>query len=194
MSRAAAVPFAFLACLAPQWVSAQSLLPSSIALPASPGPEPASGLGVQGAAASSAGTPNDQLSLGALVRELGRNLRRLPSIETAGVLGVGGGLSAWVRSEDAEITHRWSGSPELDRVFEPGDVMGSGWIHMGGAVGTYALGRGRALGVSGNRRAIGAGSRAADRRSSERSARPETPSPLVRRLDTAPVYCPGPAA
>ena len=98
--------------------------------------------GAEPSASQGPDASSDHLSLGALVRDLGRNFRDLPSVETASILGVGGGLSAWVRSEDAEMTHRWSGSPQLDRVFEPGAVMGSAWVQIGGAVGTYVLGRG----------------------------------------------------
>lgn len=86
-------------------------------------------------------TPSDHLSFRAIARDLGRNFRDLPTWQNASLLGVGGGLSAWVHSEDAEITHRWSGSPQLDRVFEPGAVMGSAWVQLGGAVGTYVVGR-----------------------------------------------------
>jgi membrane-associated phospholipid phosphatase len=57
------------------------------------------------------------------------------------ILGVGGGLAAWVHGEDAEITREWAGSAPLDRIFEPGDVMGSGWVQIGGAVGLYVVGR-----------------------------------------------------
>lgn len=86
------------------------------------------------------GVPPSQVSFGALVRDLGRQFRHLPSLETATILGVGGAMSAWVHSEDAEITRQWSRSAKLDRVFEPGETLGSGWIHAGGALGTYFLG------------------------------------------------------
>jgi membrane-associated phospholipid phosphatase len=83
----------------------------------------------------------DRLSVRSLVRDLGRNFRDLPSLETATILGVGGGLAAWVHSEDAEITQQWAGSARLDGIFEPGAVMGSGWVQIGGAFGLYIVGR-----------------------------------------------------
>ena len=94
----------------------------------------------------------DGLSFGSLFRDLGQDLRRLPSVETAIILGTGGGLATWVHSEDAEITQRWHASLMLDRVFEPSDTMGSGLVQVGGAFGTYALGR-----LTGNARVSGLG-------------------------------------
>lgn len=84
----------------------------------------------------------DRLSFSALMRDLGRDFRALPSLDAGAILGVSGGLAVWVRSEDAEITQQWSVSEGLDRFFEPGDVLGSSWVQVGGAVATYVLGRG----------------------------------------------------
>lgn len=86
-------------------------------------------------------SPDDPVSLGTLWHDLGRDLRNLPSVENVLILGAGGGLSAWVHSEDAEITHQWSSSEELDEVFEPGGTLGSGWVQIGSAIGTYVIGR-----------------------------------------------------
>jgi membrane-associated phospholipid phosphatase len=130
------MPFVFVALLVCTSALAQSL-PS---LEASSG-DIAASHAAQPSVSQEPDTSTDHVSLGGLIRDLGRNFRDLPSLETASILGVGGGMSAWVRSEDAEITHRWSGSPQLDEVFEPGGAMGSGWGHVGGAVGTYVLGR-----------------------------------------------------
>lgn len=83
----------------------------------------------------------DPLSLRSLMRDLGRNVRDLPSLETAMILGVGGGLAASVHTEDVEITQQWSASSVLDGIFEPGAVMGNGWVQVGGAFGVYVIGR-----------------------------------------------------
>jgi hypothetical protein len=84
---------------------------------------------------------DDPFSTGRLVRDFGRDLRDLPSIETAVILGVGGGLAAAVHGEAREITRRWSTSAALDRTFEPGAVIGSGLVQAGGALGVYVVGR-----------------------------------------------------
>jgi membrane-associated phospholipid phosphatase len=83
----------------------------------------------------------EQISLGRVWRDLGRDFRNLPSVQNAVILGAGGGMSVWVHSEDAEITQHWSDSLQLDTVFEPGAFLGSGWVQIGGAVGTYVVGR-----------------------------------------------------
>jgi len=74
-------------------------------------------------------------------RDLGWNFRNLPSVATGLILGVGGGLAATAHLEDAEITRHWPGSAPLEAIFEPGAVMGGGWVQVGGAVGTYVWGR-----------------------------------------------------
>lgn len=80
-------------------------------------------------------------SFGSLFRDLGRDFRRLPSRETAAVLGIAGALSLSVRHEDADLTRRAVGSERLDTMFEPGSAIGSGAVQVGAAFGTYVLGR-----------------------------------------------------
>jgi membrane-associated phospholipid phosphatase len=80
-------------------------------------------------------------SVASLVRDLGDDFRDLPSLETALILGVGGGLSLAVHSEDARVTHHFSTSPSLDTLLEPGETAGDGAIQIGTALGVYALGR-----------------------------------------------------
>ena len=125
--------FVLMAAFACSAASAQSI----------PSTEPASTFETSQADAfsTSPGLPQHDVSLGTLMLDLGRHFKRLPSLETAAILGVGGGLAAWVHSEDAEITQQWSRSPELDRVFEPGATLGAGWVQAGGALGAYLLGR-----------------------------------------------------
>lgn len=86
------------------------------------------------------GSDATDISFPALVRDLGRSFRRLPSLSTALVLGAGGGLATWVRSEDAEVTRQWSRSVALDDFFEPGALIGNGWVQTGAAAGTFVLG------------------------------------------------------
>ena len=72
---------------------------------------------------------------------LARDLRRLPSLDTAILLGVAGAASAAIRNHDQRITARLASSPTLDRVFEPGEMAGNGLVQGGAAVATYAVGR-----------------------------------------------------
>lgn len=80
-------------------------------------------------------------TFGSLFRDLGDDFRRLPSREAGVVLGVGGGLSLAVRHEDADVTRRAAASQALDTAFEPGAVLGGGFVQFGAAFATFALGR-----------------------------------------------------
>ena len=115
------------------WVlSASPLLAQSPSLPKEPAPP----------IAASAPAPATALpSVSSLFRDLGRDVRRLPSLETAIVLGVGGATSLGIRNQDRRITSDLASSATLDRVFEPGAVLGGGYVHAGVAVATYATGR-----------------------------------------------------
>jgi membrane-associated phospholipid phosphatase len=76
-----------------------------------------------------------------LFRDLGDDFRRLPSRESAVLLGVGGALSLAVRHEDANVTRRAAASQALDTAFEPGAVLGGGLVQFGAAFATFTLGR-----------------------------------------------------
>jgi len=80
-------------------------------------------------------------SVGSLFRDLGRDFKRLPSWETAIVLGATGGLSLAVSGDDAELSRRAVASGTMDTLFEPGEGVGNGAIQIGGAVATYVVGR-----------------------------------------------------
>ena len=80
-------------------------------------------------------------SVSSLFGGLARDLRRLPSLDTAILLGVAGAASAAIRNHDQRITARLASSATLDRVFEPGEMAGNGLVQGGAAVATYAVGR-----------------------------------------------------
>lgn len=80
-------------------------------------------------------------SFGSLFTNLGRDLRRLPSRETGLILGIAGALSAGVHEQDRRITRSAAASPALDTVFAPGAVLGGGYVQIGAAFATYAVGR-----------------------------------------------------
>lgn len=76
-----------------------------------------------------------------LFRDLARDVRRLPSVDSAVVLSVAGAASLAMRNHDRRITTHFASSATLDRVFEPGEIAGSGAVHAAAAVATYAAGR-----------------------------------------------------
>jgi membrane-associated phospholipid phosphatase len=84
----------------------------------------------------------DSTSIASLFTDLGPDIRHLPSIENALILGAGGALSFALHGEDAEITRRFAASPTVEEVLEPGEALGGGVVQFGTAIGMYALGRG----------------------------------------------------
>lgn len=74
-----------------------------------------------------------------LIHNTLHDLKAFASLDTALTLGVGGGLSAASHPADDWVTDRAT-SPTT-RFFDIGGNSGSGYIHIGGAVATYAAGR-----------------------------------------------------
>ena len=91
---------------------------------------------------SQASEASTSTSFASIFRHLGTDFRNLPSLETAVILGVGGGLSLAVHSEDAQVTRRFSTSPGFDTLLETGEGVGNGFVQIGTAIGVYAVGRG----------------------------------------------------
>jgi hypothetical protein len=71
---------------------------------------------------------------------LGRDLKHLPSIETALTLGIGGGLALGAHPADKRLTQDAVSTESLEETLDAGDVIGNGWTQIGGAVGTLILG------------------------------------------------------
>jgi membrane-associated phospholipid phosphatase len=68
------------------------------------------------------------------------DLRRLPSTSSAVVLGLGGVVSLVARPNDEHLsTHAAAGG--TDQIFAVGGTIGTGYVQVGGALATYALGR-----------------------------------------------------
>lgn len=80
-------------------------------------------------------------SFGSLFRDLGSDFRHLPSRETAWILGAAGGIGLAVQRQDARVTREATQSLALDRMFEPGELVGGGAAQVGAAFATYAIGR-----------------------------------------------------
>lgn len=87
--------------------------------------------------------PNKPLlpSFGSLFTELGNDFRRLPSRETALILGAAGGISLAAQRHDAQVTRGVSNSLAFDTAFEGGEVVGGGAAQVGAALATFAIGR-----------------------------------------------------
>jgi hypothetical protein len=88
--------------------------------------------------------PSDEApdhSLSRLFKDLGGDLKRLPSRETALILGAAGAAAWGISPADERLTNKTKGSGYLDRFLELGDVMGNGGVQIGGAVVTYTAGR-----------------------------------------------------
>ena len=81
-------------------------------------------------------------SWGGMFGAIGRDFLRLPSRESAAILGVAGGLSLALHSFDERVTRNAAASPALDHLFVAGAIGGGGLVQIGGALATYALGRG----------------------------------------------------
>jgi membrane-associated phospholipid phosphatase len=112
-------------------------LSSVVAQPASPTQEPAQAGAVAAPTEEAKAVP----PVSSLFRNLGRDIRRLPSLETALVLGVAGATSLGIRGYDRRVTAHLVSSAALDGVFEPGEVIGSGLVQAGAAAATYVAGR-----------------------------------------------------
>jgi membrane-associated phospholipid phosphatase len=74
-----------------------------------------------------------------LFPNLFRDIVHLPSIETAITLGVGGAAAAALYPIDDNVAERTAGGDD-GRFFDVGSRIGSGWVQIGGAVGTYVVG------------------------------------------------------
>jgi hypothetical protein len=74
-----------------------------------------------------------------LFHNLVLDAKRLPSVETAVTLGIGGGLALAVHPADDTVTERATAGGPRD-FYEVGSNIGDGWVQVGFAVGTYATG------------------------------------------------------
>ncbi len=80
-------------------------------------------------------------SWGSLFSDLPHDFRQLPSKTNALWLGGAGALALALQKDDASLTRRVVGSAGLDTTLEAGAFVGGGFIQVGGALGTFAIGR-----------------------------------------------------
>ncbi len=91
--------------------------------------------------ASPAARPETMPSWGSLFSDLPHDFARLPTKTNALWLGGAGALAFGLHNEDATLTRQAVGSAELDATLEAGAFVGGGFIQVGGALGTFAIGR-----------------------------------------------------
>lgn len=122
-----------------------ALAPAPVALAQAPAPAEAPGTAV--AASTAPAAPEPDATFRSLFGDLGRELGGLPSKSTAITLGLGGALALAALPADKPLTAHATRSESLDRVFELGESVGSGWAQGGAALATFIVGR-----ATGNRR------------------------------------------
>ncbi len=76
-----------------------------------------------------------------LFTDLPSDVRRLPTITNILWLAGTGGLALAVQHHDQRITQRAQESPDLEEFLDPGEPLGGAAIQVGGALGTYLVGR-----------------------------------------------------
>lgn len=79
-------------------------------------------------------------SFASLFRDLPNDFVNLVSPESVIILGAGGAASLAVHPADRRLT-RSAVSSIFEEPLDPGQVIGDGWMNIGGAVGTYLIGR-----------------------------------------------------
>jgi hypothetical protein len=105
----------------------------------------AAALTLQSAAAAPAPAPPEPAAIVQdrpfqnLFQNLGTDLRRIPSSDSAVILSSGVFGALWVRTEDTRLSN-WSVQQGHSSYTSIGGVVGDGWVQAGTAVGTYAIG------------------------------------------------------
>jgi PAP2 superfamily len=87
-----------------------------------------------------ADAPGTERPLLHLFQNLGHDLRRLPSPETAAILAVGVGSALAMHPVDDNLHDRVVAQGPTDYV-RVGNLLGDGWLQGGVAIGTYVVGR-----------------------------------------------------
>jgi len=73
-------------------------------------------------------------------KALGHDFINLATPSTLVILGTGGAAALAVHHEDAHWTEISVGNEGLENTLDPGQVVGSGWVQGGAAVGTMVIG------------------------------------------------------
>src|SRR5687768_4649032 len=70
-----------------------------------------------------------------------QDLKRLPTQQNAGILGLGGAGAWFAHPADGVVTKSFTEATQLEETFEPGAILGGLPFQMSGAFLTYGLGR-----------------------------------------------------
>ena len=85
-------------------------------------------------------TTPPQSKVGRFIRTLGSDFGHLPTAWNAAILGFGGTLSVVAHNSDPGLNHRFERGKWIDALYETGSMVGDGYVQIGGALLTYALG------------------------------------------------------
>jgi len=77
---------------------------------------------------------------GRFIRQIGSDFRHLPSVWNAAILGIGGTLSIVAHNSDPGLNQRFERGKWTEALYETGSMVGDGYVQIGGAVLTYAVG------------------------------------------------------
>jgi membrane-associated phospholipid phosphatase len=79
----------------------------------------------------------------ATIKELGSDIKRLPSLENLFWVGIGSGLALTVHPADDNVNKALVGDTTAERIFKPGAVMGQGGTLFAASAAVYIVGRSR---------------------------------------------------
>jgi membrane-associated phospholipid phosphatase len=79
--------------------------------------------------------------LGGVFKDTLVDFRRLPTFETTTILALGGVAALIGHSADRDVSTALSGSDEMGELLGPGRHIGAPYFQIGGALGTYVIGR-----------------------------------------------------
>jgi hypothetical protein len=86
------------------------------------------------------GAATDAPSIGAVFREVPRDLWRFVSLDTAVVLAAGGGAAAIAHVWDDDFVRQLEVFPRLNSALEPGSKYGAFAVMLGGSFAVYGAG------------------------------------------------------
>ncbi len=73
-------------------------------------------------------------------KALGHDVVSLASPQTLIILGIGGAGALAVSPADSDLTRISMNTVPVEETLDPGEVVGSGWVQAGGALGTLVIG------------------------------------------------------
>jgi membrane-associated phospholipid phosphatase len=96
---------------------------------------------VAGSAAAQDDSSASLPSFASLFTDLGQDAAHLGTASSLEALGVGGGAALALRPYETRINPRTVRQTTAEDLLDPGQVVGHGFMQVGGAFGTYAIGR-----------------------------------------------------